>query len=630
MRRFALIVALVVAASSMLWAGGSREAAGSSASGRYLAAQGIIVPPDKVIVDSYVASIDYHYPKPESGVGVNIYTGQKQVFSGGQDELIHIGIQGPETQFEDLAPMNLVFVIDHSGSMGDRDKLEWVKKAFAVFIKRVRDKDYVSLVVFNGGAEVLFPSTQMNSTQKRSRFMDVVSALMPNDGTDLLSGLRLGYQQAMTNFRTDYTNRVLFLTDGNDNQDHVRQMGELADSYRRMGINISTIGVGESFDLRLMNDLAARGGGSSRFISDMKEMNQMFGSDLDRMVVPAARDVRMTLDFEPGVEILGTWGYEHVITGQRINYFLSTLHHRDYETILAQVRIHPTPESGKKTLARFSLTWQDLQGGSHSMGPYPVEVEVVGGEAPVSGFSDATVLRSGTMLDFAQTLQKIGSTYYAGRSSPTNMKTCLDLSTNMRKELRNARLRLDDSGFDKEIGIMEQYIQILGKDLAMNDEETAKISRDDEIASPAPQRPLEENLANLFHEILLHMQTKPAGAIAVSGFTMKRDVQPQIITLLNERGLVELTKIERLHVVERDRLDAVMKEQKLSLSDLMDTENAITVGRVLSARFILTGSVIEMTGSVVIFARIVGVETAEVESAAQVIVPKSPEVVSLL
>jgi TolB-like protein len=200
----------------------------------------------------------------------------------------------------------------------------------------------------------------------------------------------------------------------------------------------------------------------------------------------------------------------------------------------------------------------------------------------------------------------------------------------MRKELVNARLRLDDAGFDKEIGIMEQYIKILGKDLSMKDEETAQISRDNEIASPAPQRSLEENLANLFHEILLQMQAKPGGAIAVSGFTMKRKAQPEIVTLLNERGLFEMTKIEHLQVVERDRLDAVMKEQKLSLSDLMDTANAISVGKVLSARFILTGSVIVMPSSVVIFARIVNVETAEVESAAQVIVPKSPEVSSLL
>ncbi len=35
---------------------------------------------------------------------------------------------------EDLPPMNLAFVIDHSGSIADADKLNWVKEAFDIFI----------------------------------------------------------------------------------------------------------------------------------------------------------------------------------------------------------------------------------------------------------------------------------------------------------------------------------------------------------------------------------------------------------------------------------------------------------------------------------------------------------------
>lgn len=631
MRRSVLVVFLLVVACAATWAGGAREsAASSSGRGKYLAAQGIIVPASEVKVDSYIASIDYHYPKPTEGVGVSIYTGHRQVSSGGQEELIQIGIQGPETRFEDLAPMNLVFVIDHSGSMGDKDKLEWVKRAFQVFIKRVRDGDFVSLVVFNDTAQVLFPSTRMDSAEKRLRFRTAVESLDANGGTNLLSGLKLGYEQAMTNFRGGFTNRVLFLTDGKDNQDHSVQLLHMAKSYGDTGINVSTIGVGESFDLELMNDLAVQGGGSSRFIADMKQMEQMFGSDLDRMLVPAARDVKMKLNLLRGVDLLGTWGYENTVRADTISYSLPTLHHRDYETILAWVRVEPTAALGSRSLATFSLTYHDLAGAPHALGPYPVEVEVVASEAPVAGFSDATVLRSGTMLHFAQTLSKIGQQYYSGSADERTMRSCLDLSVAMRKELRNSSLRLEESGFDDEIGILARYIQVLGKDLTLKDEETSRISKDEEIASPAPERSLEENLGNLFREILLEMRSKREGTIAVSGFTMKRENQPQLVSFLNEQGLVELAKVKNLQVVERDRLDAVMKEQKLSLSDLMDTTKAISVGQVLSAKFILTGSVIEMPRSVVIFARIVNVETAEVESAAQVIVPKGSEVSSLL
>lgn len=632
-----VVLGLVLCTAVTGWCGGAAEsAAGSAARGGYLAQRGVIVPANEVLIDSYIAAVDYHYPRLPQGITVTTYTGNRQVSSGGQEEIIQVGIQGPEVAFEDLAPMNLVFVIDHSGSMGDADKLPWVKKAFEVFIRRVRDREFVSLVVFDDSATVLFPSTRMDTPAKRERFAQAAKGIPGGGGTNLLSGLRLGYEQAMMNFRADYTNRVLFLTDGNDNADHVRQMMEMAESYKQMGINVSTIGVGRSFDLKLMNDLARQGGGSSRFIADTAEMEEMFGADLDRTIVPAGRNVRMKLRLEPGVELIGTWGYGNSVSGSTISYELPTLHNRDYETILAAVRIAPGPPAAIRKLASFSLQYQDLEGKSHSMEPYPIEVEVTAGQSPVTGFSDGMVLRSGTMLHFAQTMARVGELYYAARSmtdagaKAENLHACLDQTLAMKKKLVNARLRLDSTGFDEEIVIMDQYLKILGTDLALKEEEAAQIAGDVEIAPPVPERSLDENLGNLFREVILNLRTRQGGAIAVSGFSMKRDTQPQLCTLLDERGLVELSRLQTLKPVERRRLDAVLREQEFALSDLADTETAIAVGKVLAARYILTGSVIEMPGSLVIFARIVNVETSEVESASQVIVPKNKEVSGLL
>ena len=73
--------------------------------------------------------------------------------------------------------MNLVFVIDHSGSMADADKLDWVKDSFDIFIERVRDVDYVSLVIFDDRASVVFPATRMDSREVRMRFKRAVHSI---------------------------------------------------------------------------------------------------------------------------------------------------------------------------------------------------------------------------------------------------------------------------------------------------------------------------------------------------------------------------------------------------------------------------------------------------------------------
>jgi TolB-like protein len=120
------------------------------------------------------------------------------------------------------------------------------------------------------------------------------------------------------------------------------------------------------------------------------------------------------------------------------------------------------------------------------------------------------------------------------------------------------------------------------------------------------------------------------GVVAISGFTTKTGKSSDLIDLLNEMAVVEIGRIDTLTLVEREKLDALLAEQELTLSDLMDTEQAIEVGRFLDANYIVTGSVIEMAASVVIFGRIINVETGEVESVAQVIVPMDPDVKKLL
>jgi hypothetical protein len=50
----------------------------------------------------------------------------------------------------------------------------------------------------------------------------------------------------------------------------------------------------------------------------------------------------------------------------------------------------------------------------------------------------------------------------------------------------------------------------------------------------------------------------------------------------------------------------------------------------MAADLLLTGTVIEMTRSVIIFSRIIDVASGEIESAAQVIIPKSADLERLL
>jgi len=647
----------------LVWCGGEKEAAASATRGKYLAGQGIIIPPHEVHVDSYIAHIDYKYPESDEALGTTLYSGHYQISTAGQEEVIQIGIQGKKLGFKNLPPLNLAFVIDKSGSMSAADKMGWVKDAFDIFIERVRDIDFVSLVVFDSNAKVVFPSTQIKTRDRRLSFKRAAESIQPGGGTNLVAGLELGYQQVLANYRREYTNRVLFLTDGVGESKGILDMAE---TYKEMGINVSTIGVGTDFDLELMVELSKRGGGSSRFISDRKEMEETFGSELDRMVVPVARNLEMSLEFLQSVDILETWGYKNQISGNKIHYAQDTLHHRDYETILVHLRVSPQATAGTKDLARFTIDYEDLDGNKHRFGPHVLTVEFVDMEQPVAGFSSGMVLQSGTMMRFAQSLITIGELYYSCKeeieqinrkrdelwresgsevsydnlTSPeirrleesvaAKMQRALDITVNMKKEVTNTRLRLDNEGFDDEIEILSRYIDILGQELQWEQTRVATLKSDIEIMPTVQQRSVQDHLSNLFREMTIDLKLKERGVVAISGFTTKTDRSSALIDLLNEMAVVEIGRIDTLTLVERDKLDSLLAEQELALSDLMDTEQAIEIGKFLAANYIVTGSVIEMAATVVIFGRVINVETGEVESVAQVILPKDRDVNKLL
>ena len=206
----------------------------------------------------------------------------------------------------------------------------------------------------------------------------------------------------------------------------------------------------------------------------------------------------------------------------------------------------------------------------------------------------------------------------------------------MESELQNTKLRLNDEGFDDEIRILNSYKEVFERELRyvdedmLADESEYEIDQPSEYVSLVKERTLHEHLENLFREMTLDLETRSKGAIAISGFTTKDEMTSDLITLLNELAVLEVSKHPTLYVVERDKLDMVLQEQKLALSDLIDTTTAIEVGKLLSVSHILTGTVIEMPGSVVIFGRVINVETGEIDSAAQVIVPMDKEVEALL
>ena len=174
------------------------------------------------------------------------------------------------------------------------------------------------------------------------------------------------------------------------------------------------------------------------------------------------------------------------------------------------------------------------------------------------------------------------------------------------------------------------YETILGQDLKLEYQERIEYAREEEIKPPVEGRSLSEHLANLIREMSLDLRDRGEGVLVVTGFTGKEEKTRGLAELINRMAELEFSGLENMELLEKSVLESALEEKRLSFNDLADAAEAVRVGERASVDYIVTGSVVEMRGSVVIFGRIINIETAQIESAAQVIVKRDMEVEALL
>jgi Ca-activated chloride channel family protein len=189
-------------------------------------------------------------------------------------------------------PLNLVVVVDHSGSMWDDQRLDKVKVGLHELVDNLAEGDRLALVQFDDRVDILAPFAE---TPNREQLHALITNLTPRGSTNIYDGLRTGLQLASEAYSSDRQNRVIFLSDGMATAGNTSTPSIIAmtDGFVEQGIGLTTIGVGLSFDIALMRGLAEHGAGNFYFLEDAAAATEVFDQELDYFVTPLALDVRL-------------------------------------------------------------------------------------------------------------------------------------------------------------------------------------------------------------------------------------------------------------------------------------------------------------------------------------------------
>lgn len=251
--------------------------------------------------------------------------------------------------------LNLGFVIDRSGSMGERKKMEYAKAAVCYAIEQLLPSDRISVTIFDNQVQTLIPNTPVDN---KATFTRLVQQIQPGGSTALHTGWVQGGMQVSQSL-TAKLNRVILLSDGLANAGETNPDTIATDVYGLMqcGVSTSTMGLGDDYNEDLLEAMARSGDGNYYYIASAEQLPSIFEQELQGLTATFGKSV--TLAIEPNGEVVVADVLNHLDVDAAGRFKLPNLVFDSPTEIVIRLRI---PALRQETdLCQFHLTWTDTE-----------------------------------------------------------------------------------------------------------------------------------------------------------------------------------------------------------------------------------------------------------------------------
>ncbi len=261
---------------------------------------GHLPPHEAVRIEEMINYFPYDYPAPGAGEAPFKPTVTVMPTPWNQGtELVHIALQGRAVATDNRPPLNLVFLIDTSGSMDQANKLPLLKQSLALMLPRLNEADQVSIVTYAGSAgQVLAPTP----ASQHQTILAALDNLRAGGSTAGQAGLQQAYAVAEGMAQDGEVTRVILATDGDfnvglSNPDALKNyIAEKRDS----GTYLSVMGFGRgNLDDATMQALAQNGNGHASYIDTLSEAQKVLVDQFAGALFPIANDVKIQVEFNP-------------------------------------------------------------------------------------------------------------------------------------------------------------------------------------------------------------------------------------------------------------------------------------------------------------------------------------------
>ena len=349
--------------------------------------------------------------------------------------MLNMKIKGKEGQLQERTPVNLVLVIDRSGSMSDKGKIEYAKEAAKQIIAGLDKEDRLAVVAYSTDVELLYP---IQFLKNKDGAASVVDSLYPTESTNLSGGLTAGIEQLNSIERGGYVNRVILLSDGlaNVGITDLGELGRVASRASEKGIHITTMGLGVDYDENLMMSLAEYGAGNYYFIESPAQLASIFQKEFGQIAAAVAKDPVIRIGLAPGVSIEEVYGYAWTKTADGVTEIkLGDFFGGQERDILVKFKV-PVGKTGRNELGKAGLEFKDLLDNEKPAALIsPLSYEVTGDKDKVAQNEDKDVTARWISVDASGEYYQATTAYEEGdrESAVSKIKRAYETVANLNR-----------------------------------------------------------------------------------------------------------------------------------------------------------------------------------------------------
>jgi Ca-activated chloride channel family protein len=269
-------------------------------------------PKSAVRIEELINYFDYDYSPPIDGkpFAVHVETGAAP---WNPDHLLaRIALKGKKFPANGRPKVNLVFLLDVSGSMDEPNRLPLVISSMKMLVNELKGTDKVAICVYAGAAGTVLPLT---SGDNKNKILEALDRLNAGGSTAGGEGIQLAYRLAEQGFDPNAVNRVILCTDGDFNVG-ITNRSDLVDiitAKAKSGVYLTVLGFGmDNYRDGTLKQLASKGNGNYGYIDTIEEARKILVEQLNGTLITIAQDVKIQVEFNP--ETVGAYrliGYEN-------------------------------------------------------------------------------------------------------------------------------------------------------------------------------------------------------------------------------------------------------------------------------------------------------------------------------